>query len=37
MQKIYMTLLVHRHLDEFFQLLITHAKFLFTTLFVDIG
>ena len=30
MQKLYMTLLVHKHLDKLFQLLITRARFLFT-------
>ena len=34
MQKICMTLLVHKHLEELFQLLITRASFLFTALFV---
>ena len=36
MQIICMTLLVHKHLEELFQLLITHAKFLFTAKFVVI-
>ena len=36
MQKIYMTLLVHKHLGELFQLLIIRARFLFTVLFVAI-
>ena len=30
MEKIYMSLLVYKHLEELFQLLITHAKSLFT-------
>ena len=32
MQRIYMTLLVHKHLEELFQLLNTRARFLFTAL-----
>ena len=36
MQKIYVTLLVYKNLEELFQLLITHARFLFTALFVII-
>ena len=36
MQNLYMTLLVHEHLEELFQLLTTHARFLFTALFVVI-
>ena len=36
MQKIYMTLLVRKHLEELFQLLTTSASFLFTALFVVI-
>ena len=33
MQKLYMTMLVHKHLEELFQLLIPRARFLFTALF----
>ena len=36
MQNVFMTLLVHKHLEELFQLLITHARFPFTALFVVI-
>ena len=36
MQKnIYMTLLIHKHLEKFCQLLITHTRFLFTALFLS--
>ena len=34
MQRLYMTLLVHKHLEELFQLLNTRARFLFTALFI---
>ena len=36
-QKLYMTLLIHKQKEEFLQLLITRDKFLFTALFVLIG
>ena len=36
MQEIYMSLVVHKHLEELFLLLIMRARFLFTTLFMVI-
>ena len=34
MQNLYMTLLVHKHLEELFQLLIIHTRLVFTALLV---
>ena len=36
MQKLYMTLLDHKQQEELFQSLMTHARFMFTALFVVI-
>ena len=36
MQKIYVTLFVHKHLEKSFQWIVTHGRFLFAALFVVI-